>query len=86
MNDQLYDFVIVKLLMLESQAQDCHNMLSLISLILILYSLPRGSLLGSMGLFGVSLEGLEPTLGSQESKVRLHEATSRLRDPIFRSH
>ena len=72
--------------MLESQAQDCHNMLSLISLILIKYSLPRGSLLGSMGPFGVSLEGLEPTLGSQESKVRLHEATSRLRDTISRSH
>ena len=35
---------------------------------------------------GVSLEGLEPTLSSWRGKVRLHEATSRLRDPISRSH
>ena len=80
-----YDFVVVKILMLERKAQDCHNTLSLISSILIKFSLPRGHF-GVLRPFGVSLEGLEPTLGSQESKVKLHEATSRLRDTISRSH
>ena len=81
-----YDFVVVKILMLERKAQDCHKMLSLISSILIKFSLPRGHFWFLRGRLGVSLEGLEPTLGSQESKVRLHEATSRLRDTISRSH
>ena len=30
-----YDFVVVKILMLERKAQDCHNMLSLVSSILM---------------------------------------------------
>ena len=39
-----------------------------------------------MGRLESYLEGLGPTVDSQWSKVRLHEATSRLHDPIFRLH